>query len=163
MSFIDSLFGSSFWSYETAHKVVLHRPSDVRTPPDDIAATHSPERQSRFSISSDEDHPTSSGSFNAVRSPLSLGSQQTGRRDKPLPPVPREHSLARQQRGHASVRCSGLRAIDEISWPMPPGTKPPPRTPRDSGYMASKMSRIRVGLFISTICTAQLCARELNV
>lgn len=158
MSFTDSLFRNSFWSYDT-HEVVLRRLSDIYTPSTDTPPPPV-QRQSRFSISSDEDHPTSSGSDNAVTSPLSQGLQWMAHLDKALPPIPRAYTLARQQRRHVSVRSSGSNAIDEISWPLPPGAKPPPPPPPKAPvYTADKMSRVRVWLFVSTICMAQLCAR----
>ncbi|KAL7622454.1 multidrug-resistance type transporter aminotriazole resistance [Parahypoxylon ruwenzoriense] len=158
MSFTDSLFRSSFWSYET-HEVVLRRLSELHMPRGDLTTANLPERQSRFSVSSDDEEPTGSRPFNAIISQPPQRAPQIAHRNKALPPIPRAYNLARQQGRHTTLMSSGLRDIDGISWPMPPGVKPPPRRPRDPVYIVSKMSRSRVFLFVATICMAQLCAQ----
>ena len=158
MSFTDSLFRNSFWSYET-HDIVLRRLSEIHTPPDDNSVTNQPERLSRFSISSEDDRPASSRSSNPVASRLSQGPQWIAQLDKALPPIPRAYRLTRKQR-KLSVRNSELNPIDEISWPMPPGVKPPVPPSVDPIYITDKMSRFQLCLFVLTISMAQLCARR---
>lgn len=159
---MDSLFKSSVWSYET-HEIMLRRLSELHTPsPVESSAAGPPERQSRFSISSDDDDPSSSQSSNPIIAPLSQGVQRILHREKALPPVPRSRSPTRQQRRQISLRSSGLGVIDEISWPMPPGWKPPPPQPKKPVAAAGEMSRVHTFLYVTTICMAQLCARKSN-